>query len=125
MKATLSQQAVALPEHREAVHQPQITARIVYHCTDCDPFGPLFGDKSGSHRRKLVFETAACLCSGPMMCEQCWDTHGPYRVCPLRCGCHRTANLSEEALSNALDRLRADSAIDRLTAGLDRDAQDA
>ena len=125
MKAALPQEAGVPSDRPKGLHEPQITARIVYHCNECDPFGPLFGDKSGTHRRKVVFESAPCSCSGPVMCEQCWDTHGPYQACSLHCGCHGKTSLPDQAASNALDRLRGDSAIDRLTADLGRDAQDA
>jgi hypothetical protein len=64
------------------------------------------------------------------MCERCWHFHGqdsPGMGCDLNCGCHNAPLdefSSEHALSNAVNRLRGQSAVERLTAGLNKDAED-
>ena len=61
------------------------------------------------------------------MCQQCWESHGREKQpCTLTCGCHDTeASPSPSVASRAIDRLRGPSAIERLVAGLDRDAEEA
>jgi hypothetical protein len=153
MKALATRESIQAAS--QGLQRPQVIARIVYHCTECDPFGSLYGDKSGTHRRKVVFETLPCSCR-TSMCEQCWEAHGQDKQpCNLGCGCHDAPineprrcqscqavvtmtqyyercpvcsaynRLSEKKISNSIDRLRGESAVERLIAGLDRDAQDA
>jgi len=104
----------------EELRRPQVTARIVYHCNECDPFGPLFGDASGSHPRKAVFETVPCNCE---TCASCYAdvVMTEYDRCPV-CSAYRQ---NKQGVSRSLNKLRGQSATDRLIAGLDRDAQDA
>jgi hypothetical protein len=67
------------------------------------------------------------------MCQQCWNSHGhDKQPCALQCGCHEEVASQEnteatepQKASRAIDRLRGPSAIDRLIAGLDRDAEQA